>query len=568
MPPPARNDRGNQVRVAKVMDDMHADGAPTGGFTRNDVYVVLLLAAVAVGLRTWQLTHTTVASRDSIGYVRIAWRLEHGDWRKVLPHAAQHPLYPAAVLLVSHPVRRFLPDDLPFAMQLSAQLTSAIASVLFVLPMFLLGRELFDRRTAFGGTLLFQCLPASGRVLGDGLSEALFLLCSAWALYWAAFGLRGRSWQPFALAGLASGFAYLTRPEGLLIAAMTGVVLVVAQAVPHWRRSRRQLLLSGTGLALGALIVGGPYMRTIGGLTVKQAANRVMAKGITQANDVAAPDRRLASLGAGLPLFAEFIDGNPDLHKPSERVFSALVTLGNVLIRGFFWSAWLPALVGLWVCRDRFHLVPGIWVGMLLCGLIAFLLYRVGVVVGYLSDRHLLLVLLFGCYWAAAGMPALAAGLAALVGRLWPRWRNLDVRIATAVLLLVFCGGPLFRTLEPLHADRAGFRQAGYWLGAHAWSGDKIDDAYAWANYYAGHVFTEVDPADGLPFAPGPAQEPTVRYVVLEVSANKHPRLQTEQPADLMAAGGRVEQSWRLTNRKDDGEVVVYVVPVKNTKKN
>ena len=28
--------------------------------------------------------------------------------------------------------------------------------------------RLFDRRVGFGGALLFQCLPAGGRVLGDG----------------------------------------------------------------------------------------------------------------------------------------------------------------------------------------------------------------------------------------------------------------------------------------------------------------------------------------------------------------------------------------------------------------
>ncbi len=360
--------------------------APPLGFTRADFTCVLVLAAVATGIRAWQLSHTTVASRDSIGYVRIAWRLEHGDWKKVVPHAAQHPLYPAALLAVSWPVRHFLPDDLPLAMQFSAQLTTAIAGVLLVVPMFLLGRELFDRRVGFFATLLFQCLPSGGRVLGDGLSEGVFLLFAAWALYLAARALRGRSAVPFALAGAASGLAYLTRPEGLLVAAATGLVLVAAQAVAAWRRPWRAVVGCGVALTVATVVVAGPYVALIRGLTVKQAANRVgkyYGAQVQGAPRPETPDRRVASLGVGLPLLAEWSFPNPDEHKPSERRLWGLVVLGDMLVRGFFWSAWLPVLVGLWVRRDRFRLVPGVWVGAVLTGAICLSLYGVAVVVGY-----------------------------------------------------------------------------------------------------------------------------------------------------------------------------------------
>jgi hypothetical protein len=550
------------------MDEANATGTPPArGFTRADLGCVLVLAAASLGIRAWQLTHTAVASRDSIGYSRIAWRLEHGDWRKVIPHAAQHPLYPAALLAVSWPVRHYLPGDLPFAMQLSAQLTSALAGVLLVLPSFLLGRELFDRRVGFGGSLLFQCLPSSGRVLGDGLSEAVFLLFSAWSLYLAVRALRSRSVVPFVLAGLASGLAYLTRPEGLIIAAAAGFVLVATQAVARWRRPWTNVFACGTALALATLAAGAPYMVLIRGLTVKQAANRVWEK--VQRVD-AAHDSRMASVGIG-PFFAEWSDPNPDEHVPSERRLWGLTAVVNMVVRGFFWSSWLPALVALWVRRDRFREVPGAWIVPLLCGLIAVSLYSVAVVVGYASDRHLLLVIFLGCFWAAAGIPVLGSGAAALVARLRPslagsRWSS--GLVWTVGLWIVLCVAPLLKTLETLHADRAGFRQAGYWLAEHALIGDEIDDAYAWANFYAGHVFTEVDPADGLPYTPGPAHEPKVRYVVIEESGNKHPRLQKNDPEDLVRRGGRVEKTWSLSHRKDNAVVAVYVVPVDESTKN
>jgi hypothetical protein len=242
-----------------------------------------------------------------------------------------------------------------------------------------------------------------------------------------------------------------------------------------------------------------------------------------------------------------------------------------MVVRGFFWSSWLPALVALWVRRDLFWTVPGTWIVFLLCGLIAAALYGVAMVVGYVSDRHLLVVILLGSYWAAAGIPMLASYAAALLLRLSPRWAvspMVNASVWSAALWILLCGAPLIRTTETLHADRAGFRQAGYWLARHAWTGDQIDDAYAWAHYYAGHVFAEVDPADGLDGDGGPAHEPGVRYVVMEVSDDKHARLLTSKPEELLAAGGHVEQEWPLSHRKDNASVKVFVVPVKEEKKN
>jgi hypothetical protein len=199
---------------------------PTTGVRWADLRCLVVLVLLAVGLRAWQLTHTEVASRDSITYVRMAWQLEHNPWREVLPKSPQHPGYSLAVLAVSPLFRQLLPNDLPMAWQLSAQLASALASVLLLVPMFFLGRELFDRRIAFWGCLLFQCLPTSGKVMGDGLSDTLFLLFACAGLWFAFVALRRGTWPLFALTGLAGGLAYLTRPEGALIVGATGLVLI------------------------------------------------------------------------------------------------------------------------------------------------------------------------------------------------------------------------------------------------------------------------------------------------------------------------------------------------------
>src|SRR5262249_24814017 len=149
------------------------------------------------------------------------------DWRTVIKNAPQHPGYPVALLGVSLPLREVLPGSLADRMQLSAQITSALASVLLIFPMVALGRELFDRKIALASAFLFHCLPASGRVMPDGLSEPLFLLPACVALWLCVCGMRTRSPWAFAGAGLSAGLAYWTRPEGGLIVVATGLVLFV-----------------------------------------------------------------------------------------------------------------------------------------------------------------------------------------------------------------------------------------------------------------------------------------------------------------------------------------------------
>src|SRR5262249_61571061 len=81
-------------------------------------------------------------------------------------------------------------------------------------PIFLLGRELFDRSVGFWAAVLFQTLPATGRFLSDGLSEATFLLFAAFTIWLGARSLRTRSAVGFALAGVCGGLCFLVGAGG------------------------------------------------------------------------------------------------------------------------------------------------------------------------------------------------------------------------------------------------------------------------------------------------------------------------------------------------------------------
>jgi hypothetical protein len=521
-----------------------------------DWRAIAVLTLIAAGLRAWQLTHTEVTSRDSIAYIRIAWQLGHGDWRTVIPRADHHPGYPVAVLAVSQLVCPLVPGDLPRAMQLSAQLASSLAGVLLVVPMYFLGRELFGRRVAFWTALLFQCLPAGGRVLGDGLSEGLFLLLAVSSLTVTCQALRTGWLTGFGLAGLFSALAYLTRPEGAAVALAAGLALLGTQAVRGRRRPWGRCLACGTALTLGFLAGGGPFMALIGKVSLNHTGK--MIREMAENERPAGPAGCQAvpvGVTAGPALWAVWNDAVWDHNHPVNqsllsRVRWAFRAFPVELIKGYFYVLWVPVLLGLVWFRDRFRVVPGAWAVLALCLILAVVLFLVAVVGAYLSDRHLLLIILCGLYWGVAAVEAIGAGAADLLARRRaPREAGRLAGAWAPGLLVLLCALPLVRTLAPLHADRTGFREAGHWLAENARPEDEVEDPYAWASYYAGRVFQ-----------PGPMKAPTC-YIVLEDSGNAHAHYgDNVQRLAERARGGEVVRRWPVPRGKAGAEVRIYAV--------
>ncbi len=522
---------------------------PTGiaAWTRRDTILLLLLFACAAGLRLWHLTHTEVTARDSIGFIRIAWQfLQHTpkEWPGVIDASEQHPAYPLAVATLSRLLRGFLQGPETWRMQVSAQLVSALAAILLVWPLFALGREFFDRRVGVGVALLVQFFPVSGRLLTDGLSEALFLLFSATALYGAFRGLRTRQPVVFALTGSAGGLAYLTRPEGALLVAATGCVLLATPFIAGWKRSWANVAVCGGALAVPALLLAAPLVLSTGRVTIKPTGQRILDQVPPSMQPTAVPEAR----AVGSPLLAVWWQGEED---PSQRRLWGARVLLTEIIQGSLYVGWVPALLGLWWFRARFRTTPGVWVMALVSAGVALALWRVAVVVGYISDRHTLLILLCGAYWAVAALLTLGEQLLTRRGM----GAEKAHRWALVVPLAFACCG-LPKTLEPLHQHRAGFRQVGQWLAEHTDPSDEVDDPYCWSHYHSGRVFLE---GLALPVPPGHRH---LTYIVLEDAGNPHLRLGPRlEEARKRTEEGAMVLEWKGKRGKKPVVIRVYAVP-------
>jgi 4-amino-4-deoxy-L-arabinose transferase-like glycosyltransferase len=555
----------------------------------RDGGLILLLGMLSVTIHAWLIRHTEVAARDSIGFIRYAWELEHQPWGQVVRHSHQHPAYPALLLAMSWPVRHYFGGSDVSVFQQSAQLTSALAGMLLVIPMYFLGRRLLDRRTAFWATALFQCLPLTSRLMADGLSEATFLLFVVTALLFGVLALESHIQRPnaedetpgprtaglacriwYALCGLFGALAYLTRPEGALILISAGVVMLGMQAYRSWRQPWREWLVHGGIIAGTAIIVASPYCITIGGLTTKPTP-RIMLKTARHDYPAGAPSGMTFDDQPSARALSDHMDW---VYSPASvfgvfapataynRYWWAVKALTTEVARGFQYFAVFPVILGMWLLRYRLRESPGYWLLLVFCALQGMILWRLATVMGYLSERHVILLVLCGVFPAMGAVPSIARWIIRVVEQ--ARSKDFDSSTAgrsagwlTFALFaaLAFCSLP--ETLKPLHANRSGHRAAGLWLAQHANPADPVTDPFCWAHYYAGKLFEE-----GSEPAVPPGYMPT-RYVVMEGLDREHSRLPMIPEAKRFADQGTIVYHWPEQAAVEQGKVFVYAVPVR-----
>jgi hypothetical protein len=531
---------------------------------RLDACKILFLLLLAMAIRVWHMSHTEVTARDGVGFIRYAWELERLPWKGVFRSNPHPPLYPLTILGVSFPIRQLMHGNDVLAMQVSAQTASGLAGVLLVIPMFLLGRDLVGSRSAFWATALFQCLPASSRVLSDALSEGVWLLLTAIALLAALRGFRNQSWIAFGVSGLCSGLAYLARPEGILVAMAIGAVLVGAQFASRWRRPWPRVLGCAASLGLGAVAVGAPYGVVIGHLTNKTTGIEILQTALNERPEHPGGRAEVSQAGSGAQsasLGVYWLDARKS--QQGRRLAWGLKAVAGEYIKGFGYFAWLAALIGVCCCTGPFRRELGAWAVFALCLLYTLALWRVAYVAGYVSERHSLPVVMFGLYWGVGGLDWVCSRFVRAGSWMQARWRWLPRAAGPLALIVLIAqvGIALPKSLEPLHANRAGFHAAGLWLAEHAKPTDAIVDPFAWAEYYAGHALRDTKAVD----APSPSRQ----FVVVGGSGNEHARLPLMPTAESLANQGTLVYRWPTQRTKQKAEeVLVYCVPSKTSERN
>jgi 4-amino-4-deoxy-L-arabinose transferase-like glycosyltransferase len=198
---------------------------------RQEATAVLIVVAAALCIRLYFLRFHDIISADGTSYAGVAKALRSGN----LEGLATSGLYPVLVLFMN----LFVPD-----VELAGRLVSVVSGSLLVIPLYLLGKAIFNRQTALAACILTLTCPPLVSWSCEVMTQATYITFTTAGIYfvWRMFG--NYSAAAGGAAGICLGLACLTRPEGILLFVALPLIPLLAK-YRDYRQWRRMLAVYG-----------------------------------------------------------------------------------------------------------------------------------------------------------------------------------------------------------------------------------------------------------------------------------------------------------------------------------
>ncbi|HEV3007396.1 MAG TPA: glycosyltransferase family 39 protein, partial [Pirellulales bacterium] len=488
-------------------------------------------------VQAWTIGRAVLPAQDSVRYLIVAQGIERDGLAATMRSQPEQPLFPALAWLThrslcgANLVGR---DNWAICLQLAA----AIPLVLSVIPVHALFCRLHGECAAAVGASLYCLLGGIARLGADGLSDSthLALFCTA---LWAAARYytpqcRGSAGWLF-LTGCTTGMALVARSEAIVVPIAVLATLAWLQIFRD-RASWSATARAAAGLLIGLAVVLVPYLALSESYRASAAVARLTGR---QGAAEAAP---LNDFEAGV--HPASVEPRWDLPGTGRLIFGKKDTSTSTRFRGYLAPLaklleelaqtlhyWLgaTALVGLWTARreltsplDRFM--------QCLCATLVVAAICVASQSGYLSTRHVLLLVVLGVGWAGVGALALGEWLSTLIAQCFS-FGGLRGAVGSLVTLsaVAACGADCLPTL---HASRRAHRDAAQWLVNHARPTEAVLDSRGFTALYTGRKTYRYEAAQAA-FA-----DPALTYVVVERQELSTNSRRSETMRLLMAQAG------------------------------
>jgi hypothetical protein len=493
---------------------MIASDRPTSW--RRDLAVLI---AVTLVTRLCAAAFSVTPARDMVRYIEAAKVVDRFPAIDAVRQIDCHPLYPAIILTTKRALDLADRSDAPESWVRAGTAASIVGYTLFIGAAYFLGRRAFGGWVAFWGCLLVALLPRQ-------ISYSVDILTDGWhALFWmlalhglATVGSAQAVWA-FAGAGLASGLAYLTRAEALLLPVVAASGLAALQTLRSQRLPWARLNRLAFAFALAFAIPAGTYAAVIGRLSPRNSASAML--GLPTAAEPRTPIPERLTHVAGTPAAPQ----PPSAAEPVERLelnrpwtqdeSYEYRSLGKATVAYLYEIAqetrvWLLPFV-LWglLLLPRY---PGAfaatwfttiaWLGY------AAVLVGLQIKCGYIAGRYLMPMLPSLGFLAALGMRSAWRSIARptpwLIA-LTPRQRQ---RALVGVLAVTALGANAPALFRSNHRHRHAYVDAVRWLKEHTPAGEAVFDPSQLVSFLA----------DRPTWRPRHPREPIpVRYAVVDV---------------------------------------------------
>lgn len=427
-----------------------------------------LLVRIAIGLTD------DAPSTDETAYLRSGLSLIGGEGfqRSGQPELHFPPLVPFLLGVTS----KVVSDP-----HTATVVLTCLSGAALVVPLALLGRRLAGPPAGVAAAWIAALAPGMATMpaaRGAGSeAEYVVLVVGAVVSAIAAVGRRERAQLACAAAaGLLAGLAYLTRPEGLLVAVPLGVVIAAGAVRSRARVASRLAMVSAFAVPLALCLL--PYVWFLHHhtgeweLTAKTHDASIDAWHAVARNDREARDEILYGLDESGQRFSSERSSLLTLVREDPSGYAGiLITNAGSLVRNVagWWllplPAWALAAVGAW--RLRGNRVA------LLLGAVA-LVPVVTAMAFFVQPRYLMVTV---------GMAAVLAGAA--VTTLSDRWRR-PVAVGVGVALVASSLAAFYGDGGWWHpGDHTDQRRAGEWIASHTESDDRIMARSMVVEYYA-----------------------------------------------------------------------------------
>jgi len=507
-------------------------------------YSLLILICLAAGVRIYLFAFTYVISRDGVVYLALAGYFKEGNLGKGLSHDF-HPLYSLVIAALSY----LIPGS-----ALAGQVVSLVSGSLLVVPIYLLGKDLFGQRAGFLTGIIVAFHPYLARVSADVLSEGLYVFLFAGAVCAAWKSLKTRSLVGLFLTGILGALAYLTRPEGIGVVIVAGFwIFMIQRPSPVQRRDLAALGL----LVFGFLIFASPYLvylkKDTGHwiLTRKKSIKGLV--GIEKSSGLPVDRGGPSWPGLGLQQkSAKSREARGDFGRGSE-FFSSHTWSGDIKVFlelslkfvGTYHPLLIVFLMITFINTKKLN-VPdkGNWFLLSFYLLYVPVLYLLLLNAGYVSRRHWLPLVALGLFWAALGMERARDFVQQRLERSgrWPIPSSQGLLIAILAVTLVVL---LPKTLKPQRRDKIWIRRAGTWIAQNAPPRSRVMSSDPRVAFYAGGVYVATPGKNLLAGIEEMAVERKMDYLVLNVDSGQ------EGLADSLASESR---PLRLVHKLIDGK--------------
>lgn len=388
-------------------------------------------------------------------------------------------------------------------LQVSSNIVYVICGALFVIPIYLIGYEMYGRRAAVLAAVLAGVWPAiTVAVLHWGtMTEPPYLLFIYSGIYCGLLALRERGRWPALFAGAFLALAYLTRPEAIgYLVAIVGLIAIVrlGERRLFTRRTMATLLL----VILGYMLFFFPYAyyvrQTTGEWMVSEKAGvtYVTSKSLAYGDTVTFDKLTWGLDSAGTEVF--FF--SPESYNVSiievirqdpwdfVRLFYTNVRrFWNSLLSIRLFPYWLLPLIVLgWMKRpwSRDRLKIELYLLAAISPVLGFLVF-------FIQDRYILALVPGLIIWAASGLSVVQEWLEATLVTLAPYVKPRLAQLAAVGLPLLFVLGYLAASVPTvIRAANTGswrweHRTIGLWLRDNTPPGGIVETRYPAIAFYA-----------------------------------------------------------------------------------